>query len=241
MKTKRLLTGLLILIVMMASIPLYGIEVQAVESLLEGDWRYSVNNDGETITIIGYLGKGGNVAVPAIIAGKKVTSIGHSAFQNNNNLISVTLPDGVTNIGLNAFYQCGNLTSIVLPSSVATISSGAFADCTALSSITVAEENPKYDSRGSCNAVIETQSNELIVGCKNTKIPSGVTGIGSQAFSGCAGLTDITLPDGIKSIGDRAFSGCGLMSIVIPQSVTSLNGMNSKNPFYGCNALSSRT
>lgn len=214
-KTKRLLAGLVVLLLMIASIPLYEVETHA-ESLSEDDWQYSVNNDGETITITKYLGAGGNVVIPATIVGKKVTDIGYNAFYNNK-----------------------SLTSITIPSSVTAITAGAFADCTALSSITVAEENPKYNSRDNCNAVIETQSNELIVGCKNTKIPSNVTGIGSQAFSGCTGLTDITLPDGVKSIGDRAFNGCGLTSIVIPQSVTSLNGMNSKNPFYGCNALSS--
>lgn len=238
-KIKKLLVGLLVLLVLVTDISLYRYEAQAAENLSEGDWQYSANNDGETLVITKYLGKGGNVAVPATIAGKKVTSIGYGAFQDDNSITSATLPDGITSIRQNAFYQCGNLASITLPNSIISIASGAFSNCTALSSITVAEENAKYDSRGNCNAVIETQSNELIVGCKNTTIPSNVTGIGSQAFSGCTGLTDITLPDGIKSIGDEAFKECGLTSIVIPQSVTSLNGMNSKNPFYGCIALSS--
>ncbi|MBQ5474847.1 MAG: leucine-rich repeat protein, partial [Lachnospiraceae bacterium] len=53
-------------------------------------------------------------------------------------------------------------------------------------------DNPKYDSRDNCNAIIETSSNQLIVGCKNTIIPNTVTTIGTYAFSNCKSLTSIT-------------------------------------------------
>jgi hypothetical protein len=53
-----------------------------------------------------------------------------------------------------------------------------------LSQITVDPSNPKYDSRDNCNAIIETATNKLIVGCKNTKIPSSVTEVAEDAFSG---------------------------------------------------------
>lgn len=52
------------------------------------------------------------------------------------------------------------------------------------SSIIVAEGNPVYDSRNNCNAIIETATNKLVSGCKNTVIPSSVTSIGSGAFYG---------------------------------------------------------
>ena len=35
--------------------------------------------------------------------------------------------------------------------------------------IDVSGQNPKYDSRNDCNAIIETATNKLIKGCKNTK------------------------------------------------------------------------
>ena len=40
-------------------------------------------------------------------------------------------------------------------------------------------------------------------------IITGGTSIGSYAFSGCSGLTNITIPDSMTSIGNSAFSGCG--------------------------------
>ena len=55
------------------------------------------------------------------------------------------------------------------------------------------------------------------------EIPNGVTYIDSYAFSYCSGLTSITIPNSLTSIGDGAFYKCsGLTSITIPNSVTSI-------------------
>ena len=106
------------------------------------------------------------------------------------------------------------------------------------SSIIVAEGNPVYDSRNNCNAIIETATNKLVYGCKNTVIPSSVTSIGSSAFSGCSGLTSISIPSSVTSIGSGAFSGCsGLTSISIPSSVTSIGDQ----AFDGCSGLTNVT
>ncbi len=114
----------------------------------------------------------------------------------------------------------------------------AFNGCSGLTSIKVQEENANYDSRENCNAIIETGSNKLIAGCKNTVIPNSVTSIGNYAFSGCSGLTSITIPNSVTSIGNTAFQGCsGLTSITIPNSVTSIG----ESAFYGCSGLTSVT
>ena len=60
-----------------------------------------------------------------------------------------------------------------------------------MTSIVVENGNPKYDSRNSCNAIIETESNTLITGCQSTIIPNSVTKIGDFAFLGCTGSTSI--------------------------------------------------
>ena len=87
----------------------------------------------------------------------------------------------------------------------------------------MASGNTKFDSRNNCNAIIETASNTLIVGCKGTVIPNSVTTIGSEAFAYCRGLTSITIPNSVTTIDYGAFSGCtGLASITIPNSVTSI-------------------
>ena len=100
------------------------------------------------------------------------------------------------------------LTSVTIPNSVTTIGDDAFWHCTGLTSITVEKGNAVYDSRENCNAIIETQTNTLIRGCKNTIIPGSVTTIGSGAFWACTGLTSVTIPNSVTTIGDIAFWGC---------------------------------
>ena len=167
-----------------------------------------------------------------------VTSIGYGAFSGCSGLTSVTIPNSVTSIGQYAFYYCSGLTSITIPNSVTSIGYGAFSGCSGLTSITVETGNTKYDSRNNCNAIIETASNTLIAGCKNTVILNGVTSIGGGAFSGCSGLTYVFIPNSVTSIGGGAFSGCsGLTSVTIGNSVTSIGS----SAFHGCSGLSSIT
>ncbi len=113
-----------------------------------------------------------------------------------------------------------------------------------LTTIVVDEDNPYYDSRDNCNAVIDSQTNELIIGCQRTVIPAGITGIGVYAFYGRSGLKSITIPysisyisecafedcynlvdvkmtSGIRHIGARAFAGCvSLMDVWVPEEIT---------------------
>ena len=160
-----------------------------------------------------------------------VTSIGSEAFEWCSGLTSITIPNSVTSIGSSAFERCSGLTSITIGNSISNIDYDVFNWCTGLTSIKVDAENTVYDSRGNCNAIIETSTNTLIRGCKTTTIPSSVTSIGSEAFYGCTGLTSITIPSSVTSIGSEAFRYCeGLTSINIPSSVTSIGS----DAFYYC-------
>ena len=165
-----------------------------------------------------------------------VTSIGDKAFSDCSGLTSIEIPMSVTSIGCEAFSYCSGLISINIPTSVTSIGNGAFFYCSSLTSITVAKENQTYNSKDNCNAIIETATNTLILGCKNTKIPASVTSIGDAAFYYCRGLTSIEIPSSVTSIGNGAFWECsGLTSIEIPTSVTSIGD----DAFRGCRDLTS--
>ena len=145
-----------------------------------------------------------------LIISDEVTSF--SSFENCDGLTGITIPSSVTYIDVEfGFDEYGenNLKSIVIESG-----------------------NPVYDSRNNCNAIIETSTNTLIFGCKNTIIPNSVTTIGYMAFNDCKGLTNITIPSSVTSIEDYPFFMCqNLASIVV----------ESGNPVYdsrnNCNAI----
>ena len=142
----------------------------------------------------------------------------------------------VTSIGYYAFQFCSGLTSIEIPNSVTSVGYEVFDGCSSLTSIVVEEGNTIYDSRDNCNAIIETSTNTLIVGCKSTVIPTSVTSIGDGAFAENSGLTSIEIPNSVTSIGRFAFFRCsGLTSIVIGNSVTSIGG----SAFRFCSGLTS--
>lgn len=136
---------------------------------------------------------------------------------------NTVIPQSVVNIGFKAFAFRNTLKSIIIPRNITCIQESAFESCSSISSIVVEDDNNYYDSRNNCNAIIETATNKLILGCQNTIIPNTVKTIGYQAFYNCSFLTSIIIPDGVVSIEKEAFCNChSLEAITIPKTLNSI-------------------
>ena len=202
------------------------------------------NGRSYKVTSIGYRAFYECWDLESVSIPNSVTSIDNEAFCGSG-LTSIILPNSVTEIGSQAFAYCKRLISFTIPANLKTINvkingrdywGNLLMGCKSLESLNVASGNPVYDSRDKCNAIIETATNTLLLGCKNTVIPNSVTAIGAFAFFGM-GVTNITIPKSVKTIGNYSFSNSDLTSINIPNSVTSIGG----SAFVDCSSLTSIT
>ena len=174
--------------------------------------------------------------ITSLDLGNTVTTIGPYAFSKCSGLTHLSIPNSVATISFMAFEQCVNLASLHIPNSVSSIGRNAFAFCFHLSSIIVDSNNPVYDSRDNCNAIIETATNDLFVGCNNTVIPNTVTSIHESAFQSMIEMTEVFIPNSVTTIGELAFNGCtALTTINIPSSITLIDYY----AFDGCTSLQS--
>ena len=67
-------------------------------------------------------------------------------------------------------------------------------------------------------------------GLTQVRIPSSVRRIMANAFERCSHLETVTLNEGLQEIMSGAFEGCAMLSVDLPNSVTTIGN----RAFYGC-------
>ena len=205
--------------------------------------HWDTNGDGElsraeaaAVTSLGDVFKG-NTQITSFDELQFFTGliiIGDDAFRGCSGLASVKIPNSVTSIGEWSFDGCSGLTSILIPANVTNIYGNSFVSCAVMEQMSVDPSNTVYDSRNGCNAIIETATNKLVVGCQTTQIPYGITAIGDAAFWGRWGIKQIVISETVTTIGVNAFIFCtSLSSITLPASVSSIGN----GAFNSCRKL----
>ncbi len=209
-------------------------EVEAVEAVedesvlfgTESDYEYKTSIlTGTTITK--YTGNGpiGNVVIPSTLGGRPVRIIGERAFDSCKQIKSIKIPDTVYKIEHAAFDNCTGLTSIDIPNSVTTIESNAFSCCESLQSLVIPDSVTSI-GWGMCWFCYKLSY---------VKLSNKIKTIESNCFEYCTSLKTITIPDSVTEIRDGAFRESALQSIVIPGSVSYIEG----TVFEECESLTS--
>ena len=186
--------------------------------------KYTVNADGESVTVSGTSGNPTQLNIESSISSNgrnyTVTEIATWAFNKCNTLTEVTLPNTVDEIGYQAFFNCSNLTNVTIPEGVTKIGQAAFYGCSQLTSITIPSTITDMDTAFSGNTAlsqvtltngipkISSHAFERCTELREIKVPISVDEICPFAFNGCTGLTSVTLEKGINIINSNAFKDC---------------------------------
>lgn len=174
---------------------------------------YKINPDNESVTLVPYSEEWRHYHYPS-----------ESMMPAGN----LTIPDtvryegnayAVTAMRAEALRGCPVI-ALHIPATMVDITGGIL-ETRVLSQITVDPDNPVYDSRNNCNAIIHTATNRLVQGCSSTIIPNGIVAIKDHAFNGVEALTSITIPPSVRNIEYRAFSCPNLTSVTFQGDASS--------------------
>ena len=180
----------------------------------------------------------------------------HKLYVNGKLVTDMAIPSSVTSISDHAFDGCSCLESVKIPSNVTKIGEGAFSGCY-IESIEIGTDTDAFmGSKSLKNVTILEGVKSVAVcafhGCTNLSavtIPESVKEIGGGAFEGCNEIKDLYISDlaawcsvsmhyQAMPHAQRIYvNGKLLTDLVIPSSVTSING----NTFNRCLSLKSVT
>lgn len=150
----------------------------------------------DSLLYIGSFAFAGCNKLSSIIIPHNVNYIGGGAFCYCRSLISVIILGSV----LPLFQNCSKLSSIMIGENLQDFDLNSFCECKNIKSIVVDTNNPIYDSRNDCNAIIESKSDTLLLACNSTIIPNGIKHISWRAFRECGRIRTLLLPESLETI-----------------------------------------
>lgn len=222
---KRFVSLLVALSITLTFLPMGAV---AATRITKENLKYTVNADGQSVTVSGTSGKPTQLTIESSISDKDknytVTKIATWAFNACNTLTEVTLPNTVDEIGYQAFFKCSNLTKVIIPEGVTKIGQNAFNGCSQLTSITIPSTIENMNTAFSGNTALS-----------HVTLTNGISKISSNAFERCTGLTEVEIPASVDQICPFAFNGCtNLKRVLLEKNIKTIN----VNAFKDCTNLS---
>ena len=155
-------------------------------------------------------------------------AIGDSAFRGCQKLVVPPLPASLNTLQEYAFADNPSIKKLFIPKGLTCFDNTAFIGCN-INAIKVDKENPIFKDEGSdvITTVEKKEEKEekiLVLGCKNSVIPDGVTIISTSAFAKAGKLKHFRLPASLKMISSHAFGedNLGISEIVLPDKLEAI-------------------
>ncbi len=197
-----------------------------VEVLAENPSRIGDSHCFENCTALA------TVVYPDTVSGSSVR-VADYAFKGCTSLKQITIPQGVISVGKESFAGSG-LTSISFPDSVKDLGEHAFQGDKALESVELSHvQNMKRQVFFNCTALKKVTLPDNEVSSEHLADDTS-----NSIFYGCP-LSDVVFPKGFTTLFPSLFSDSGLKKIVIPETVTKIQGYKGMRDglFSGCNNL----
>lgn len=151
----------------------------------------------------------------------RLNNIGGQVFSFCWRMKSVSIPPTLTNIQ-NIFMRCLSLIRCITPVGCISSASQCFHTCYALENARVKMTAlGQYDF--SANRVLRYLP----------ELDDNIKSIGNSSFSGCASLTHIVIPSAVTSIVQNAFSGCYSMRYYDFTKLSAVPKLDNANAFTG--------
>lgn len=222
-------------------------------------------NIPDAIKSIGYRAFA-NSSVTRFNPAAYLTYLGEEAFMGCVYLQSLNLSNiRLTELPTSCFSGCTKITDISLSATINALGDFAFYNCTNLRTVKFG-----ISASGGVKNIGESafENCKKLNSTTSTAIPDGLTTIGKRAYFGCSSLNSFIVPSELKIISEEAFASCtaletvtftsdsvtttlsdrcfadctALRSVSLPSSLgTHDDDGVIKNPFIGCNNLTSFT
>lgn len=266
--TKRIITTILVVLLIVTSAPLagivglesakLGISASAAENLSGTcadnlKWNFDASSGLLTLSCEGYMKDyydceyddatpWENLPVESVKIEEGLNGIGRFAFRHCKKLKSILIPDSVKFIDDAAFADCISLTRITIPDSVTSIGNDAFSACTSLETVTIGKgvNNIGENVFFDCNSL-----KSITVDSKNKDYSSDTYGVlynkkKTMLMQYPVGntRTSFSIPDSVTAIGVYAFRNCKRLNNIIFPESVTYI---SNHAFYACTGLTSVT
>lgn len=224
---KRILAGVLALVMILGGIPMNGIRVEAAETEEAESTTESLEaglyDDGQLVyswdELVGdEIIDGGVIHV---MEGALYTNYNEDDDTNISSSVlngTLVISDTITSMAEYAFAKCTELKEVQYSDNLTNVGASAFKNCISLEKIEIPNQYSISDS--------------TFYGCISLKeiiIPEGVNLVRPYAFANCTGAEKLYIPEGFWGISSGSFANCSFSSIEVDEENMYLDSRDNCN------------